>query len=432
MDIRNFSDYNETGYDRLTELEKYLILQDVEKKLAMDWGRCYSMILENCMSEGNTTIIPESGDEEMLKRASFTDENGQEHKTRISCKNEREYQAKRDAWKKAEEAKVDQKDALPTVTDCAVQYQRSRKFLQKSPTTRAQDTFEFENYIKPYIGDLALEKVGLDSIQCMVDSLAKRALSKSTINRALSTGRMIFAYAVANRYVSRNPFNECKFLLVNEGRENGNHKPMTQEEFFTVCKEVLSLENLQEQMWLCFTLFLGMRREEALGMKWEDLRGWQENKYFHIHRTVVFPGHKQTIREDQAKSKGSLMRPFSVHDVAAGILTAADVDQRTGWIFPSKAKKASGNPMNEHEVDKLMKDSLACLGIHGYSNHDMRTTFGTMCSEIGNLSPEVIANCLGHSDVKTTKKIYIQESDAVKTERTRNGLNRTFQHAACV
>lgn len=159
-------------------------------------------------------------------------------------------------------------------------------------------------------------------------------------------------------------------------------------------------------------LFMGLRRGELLGLKWDDI-DWTE-KTVTVQRTLQrVNGALRAVTPKTKKSRRTVplielcLEALRVHKVrqAKERLAAGKKWVDTGYIFTTEI----GTPI---EPDNLRRDwyplrVLAGLGEMRF--HDLRHSCVTLLLRLG-VPPHIVQAIVGHADVQVTMAIYAHAS----------------------
>ena len=146
---------------------------------------------------------------------------------------------------------------------------------------------------------------------------------------------------------------------------------------------------------LIFILFTGLRRDEALSLKWDD---------------IDFNNHSLTIEDTKNHETHSL--PLT--DILLGILKRRKDDTNNPYIF-------QGLEPNSH-IDtpkKQLEKARQITGIY-FTNHDLRRTFITTAEGLEGIPPYSLKRLLNHKDPRDVTASYI----ITDMERLREPMQR--------
>ena len=206
-----------------------------------------------------------------------------------------------------------------------------------------------------------------------------------------------FDSAVEDELIKRNPVRSGKLTI--GGRETVHHKALTPETIRSVRARISTMDIRERRMaaLLCST---GMRIEEILGLRWEDID--EENGCIHIRRAVVHPNRNQPEIK-KAKSKKSMrVIPLPKH-----LLQELTPKEQTGFILYSYNDLTRETPLSYTGFRKIFNKIRKECGIENYSTHDFRDTCATEWRESG-ISIDLIARLLGHQKTEVTEQRYVK------------------------
>lgn len=302
-----------------------------------------------------------------------------------------ECRAKRDAWFADRERAQDA--ATPkTVSDWA---NRWRAVYGTGAGYSQTRTVEIDvRRLCDHLGQMQLADVRQVHIQAYAQSVSHYA--KSTVQKIKTTTNRIFAAAVANGYIARNPCDGVKWAHVGEG----THRFLEPWEIQVIAEH---WQDHHAGLWAMLMLYAGLRRGEALALRWTDIDG----DVIHVRQGVHF--------EDNTPVTGDPKTPAAVRDVplfapireALGtaphrceyICTSADGQPVTssawsrGWeAFNHAMQRAAGQPF-------------------AVRAHDLRHTFASMLYDAG-VDIKTAQKLLGHTSPEITMRIYTHLSEA--------------------
>lgn len=143
----------------------------------------------------------------------------------------------------------------------------------------------------------------------------------------------------------------------------------------------------------------GMRIEEVLGLRWEDID--TERGCIHIRRAVVHPGRNMPEIKS-TKSKAERTIPLPRH-----LLDELSPKEETGFLLNSYTDLSRETPLSYTEAAKSFKRIQKQCGVEGYTAHDFRDTCATEWRESG-ISIDLIARLLGHQKTEVTEQRYVK------------------------
>lgn len=334
------------------------------------------------------------------KRFFYINSDGEEAEVRIAGDTEREVYLKFQHFLHSisNAAPVIQEPDAPTFSEFIREDYEPVFLPGLKPTTRSNYQSYINRYIIPFLGDYRLNEINIKHVQQFMNQMAEgtkhglnQDLCEKTIERVCGLCSRIFKIAVEMKKVTDSPFKSA--LLVNNGKESGHHQALPDDELQRIKDEIPKLKNPVEQLYMGLLVYTGMRREEILGLRWEDIN--LEQRYATVARAVTYPDNNQP-HIDTPKSKTSY-RTVLLAQPLCNILKKNWQDW--GFIL------GGNNPLCYVTLQRLRRRSFKNLNIVGYNNHDFRATFGTQLKESGLTSAQV-ADLMGHADTRMVETVY--------------------------
>ena len=163
------------------------------------------------------------------------------------------------------------------------------------------------------------------------------------------------------------------------------------------------------------TAFYGLRRSEALGLRWDAI-DFERNTITirHIVTTAKIDGKYEVVREDRAKTKSSLRSLPLVANIREKLLALKEQQKENkricgncynreydGYVFVD----VMGNIFNPRNLSSNFSKLLEMKGLRHIRFHDLRHSCASLL--LANDVPmKQIQEWLGHSDISTTANIY--------------------------
>lgn len=274
--------------------------------------------------------------------------------------------------------------------------------------------------ILPYLGDLGLQKLARSDVARMAARLAEdksrhtsKPLSPQSRRAILVALHRALGDAVRAGLIRTNPAAGVKRPRV---RRPEMHV-WSREELSTFLRE--TRDERLGPLWHLLAMS-GLRRGEALGLKWSDCD--LESGRLSIQRQRVLKGYEVQERSQTKTRKG---RPVSIDLGTVAALRRqserqladagewGDAWQATGHVFT----REDGSPWHPDRVSKLFEQRLRSADVPRIRMHDLRHTWATLALRAG-VNPKIVQERLGHSNIAITMDIYshtlpdLQESAA--------------------
>ena len=252
------------------------------------------------------------------------------------------------------------------------------------------------NHIIPKFGDTPINEITTGDIQRWFNDLAKK-YSKETILKIRNTASPAFDAAIEEGIITRNPF-KSKLIEIN-GKETVSHRALPHEKLIEIRKGLNGLDIRERYMAVLLTS-TGMRFEEVLGLRWEDIDF--QNGWIDIRRAVIHPSRNYPeVKETKTKSSA---RRIPLDDFVRSQLFPI---QSKGFILYSYSDQEREKPLSYTEARRSFDKIRSRFHIEGYTAHDFRDTCATEWREQG-IPTDVIARLLGHTKSEITEKKYVK------------------------
>ena len=274
----------------------------------------------------------------------------------------------------------------------------------KTIKATTQETYRqyLELYVYRYMGNMIMTDINVKTVQDFYNWLAegskhgmKNDINAGTINRVGGLLTRIFSIAEALNYIKETPMK--KALLSNHGAKAKHHKALTLADITKVRKGIPKLTQEQERLFMALLAYTGMRPEEILGLRWEEV--FTNEGYANMIRTVTYPTKTTPEVKEEGKTENSI-RSIILVPAVVNILRIAT--QNEGYVIHGKDVNA---PCPRTTYVKLYKKAFKELGIEDYTPYDFRSNFTTECIENGMTSKQV-ADLMGHADTRMVERVY--------------------------
>ena len=246
----------------------------------------------------------------------------------------------------------------------------------------------------------------------------EKQYSEATQQHILHTLSNILNYAVRTSYLDRNPTER----LAAADKPTVTAKPI---DFLTVDEARLFLEALEKAplFWRAFynlLLFAGLRRGEALGVKWSDYDA--QEKTLTICRNIT-PDKEADSKKCVKSTKTGRNRVVPIADGLADLLERRreDVIGKYGkvspdWFIFGKDEQPDA-PLYPTSATTWLRRFERRNGLREVSCHDLRHSAASLGMEAG-ADLKQVQNLLGHSNPTVTMRFYA----GITQERTRRAV----------
>lgn len=287
------------------------------------------------------------------------------------------------------------------------------------PTTAELYRRAVDNWVRPRLGDLALQSVSPKHLQDLYAELlvSGRAdgtggLSSRSVRLAHQVLRLALERAVDWRLIARNP------AAARLDLPRMQHQPMrtwTAPE----AREFLSA-TADDRLGVLWSLMVstGLRRGEALGLRWEDVD--LEAGRLSVVQTVVVASGRAYLSEPKTSAGRrsvslypeivSALRHHRLGQEADRLLVGS-AWQETGLVFTTSL----GTLIHPRNVARDFHVTVRRTGAPPIRLHDLRHTAATLALTAG-ANPKQVQEMLGHARVAITLDVYSPVNAQMHTE----------------
>lgn len=251
------------------------------------------------------------------------------------------------------------------------------------PRTVRDYRYNFQHYLKP-LNSRKIQNLTTDDI---VRWYASGTTHATGTERTFVVLKAVLDYAFALGYISENPARKAALLVkrkVNPSKQQHLSEIYDDLSKFMNAFLTAPVSNVMRD-WMVFCLTTGLRKQESMSVKWEQVDL--------VQKRVTLPTNK---------SDRFLIVPMVglTYDMFQSRFNAEDKDDV--YVFTSKPAIAI------KDARKALTKVCKSAGIATYSHHDFRRLFASVCHEL-DISETEIGKLLNHAP-KTVTPIYINQS----------------------
>ncbi len=269
---------------------------------------------------------------------------------------------------------------------------------------------EVRNHVLPRIGEKLLQEVGPSDLNALYAELlssgrksGKGGLSPRTVRYIHAILRRALDAAVRWNLISRNPASVAD--------PPSTTVRMPELRTWSALQLRTFLESTSDDplhvAWVVLAT-TGMRRGEALGLRWSDVDF--ERRRISIKRALITVNYE--LRVEKPKTARGLrtvaldqttmaqLRTHRRQQMEARLALGAAFEH-DGLVFA----QPDGSPIHPDRVTKLFQRAVAATDVPRIRLHDLRHTHASLSLQAG-IHPKVVADRLGHSTVATTLDTY--------------------------
>ena len=269
-----------------------------------------------------------------------------------------------------------------------------------------------ENYLKPQLGEIRLQKLTARDIQQYYTWLMdEKELSPNTVIKHHNLLTNTLNAAERQEYITKNPMR----AVSPPKKRQREAKFYTSEQLGILLDRAVGTR-LELPVFIC--AYLGLRRGELCGLRWGDVD--LEHQTITIENTRTQAGKKEI---EKGTKTASSTRTLYLPDTLCDMLKAAKEHQQTCRAEYKNAYDDNdyvvvmedGRPFRPNYLSELFGKFLADNDLPKIVLHELRHTFASLSNQAG-IPAYNIGKALGHSTPATTQKIYTHLLDQTHTQ----------------
>ena len=240
-------------------------------------------------------------------------------------------------------------------------------------------------------------KIGKLPIASITPGILKKAVKEcsfnttKTRNNAVSPLRMVFEYAMGEKYIVDNPAVGIKHMK----SEGPNPDPFSLAETRKILEWLGKNGHEQTRNYFWYAFFSGLRTSELIALQWPK---------------VDFHGNSVRVDSAQVLTKVKKTKTEHARDVELnGEAKAALLAQKKHTYLAGAhvfLNPNTGNPYYNHQAPWLaLRACLKSLGIRHRPAYNTRHSYATMLLMAGS-NPFWVSKQLGHASLEMTLKVY--------------------------
>lgn len=275
--------------------------------------------------------------------------------------------------------------------------------IELKPSTAYTYKGQYNNHIKPVIGNMKLKDITTPKLTRIMKSLT---LNPQTVKKVYVVIQSIFRRGAEQGFIRDTP---CRNVILPKRKKSRKNKALEED------KLKRFMEYLESKPWdedfkriIKVLLYTGMRSGECLGLAWEDIDF--ENNTISINHTLTDIGGKHELTDPKTESS---IRIIGMGQELKKVLLAqkeyieklkyalGDDFAHPETVFVS----ARGNYRDRNSVYQSLKRFTKGTEFEDMTLHQLRHCNATMLLNSG-IDLKVVSEHLGHCDVNVTADIY--------------------------
>ena len=396
-------------------------MASISKELNTTDGRRYYKIRVR-MGRSGTTLsqrwyVPEGWSKRSIDR----------ELAKVSAEFERQCKAgevlSREDQKKRQQEQEQEAARIQTVRQYGERVFMPTKKVTCSEHTRASFQSALDNHIYPALGDMKLPEVTSASIMALLLSKQESGLMIGSVIKIYTVINLLFKMAYMDGTIERNPMDK-----VQRPRPRKDEQSKLEPEAYTAeeVKQImryLSGEPLKWQLLIRLMLETGLRRGEALGLRWENVNLKNcsaqicENLCYTKARGIYVDTPKTGKTREVYFSDPVAKLMKKEQEEQAARITEAYKKHRPGEPIPIPeyvfTQEGSAEPMHPTSPTHYFRKFGEAHGIEGFHPHKLRHTFASQAI-VNGADIASVSEVLGHADKSTTLRMYTHADEQSK------------------
>jgi integrase len=266
-------------------------------------------------------------------------------------------------------------------------------------------------HIIPELGNLRLDKLNPEHVEALLTRKLEEGLAPQSVVHIRGVLRRALGRAVRFGLLGPNVA-----ALTDPPRMQRREMAAMTPEQARAFLDAIGGDRLEALYLLALTT--GMRQGELLGLRWPDV-DLDGGELRVVHALQRLEGALRLVNPKTAKSRRSVTLPAITvealrrhHSQQAEVRLSAGVDWKdAGFVFCT----SSGRPLEPRNVTRSFQRFLKRSGLMRMRFHDLRHSFATLLL-IQGLSPRVVMEMLGHSQITLTMNTYSHVIPALQRE----------------
>ena len=288
---------------------------------------------------------------------------------------------------------TDTGDESPLLKDYMRQFYSTYKQGQVETTIVNRERL-MKKHILPVFGTRRINTITSQELQSWFNGMNSK-YARETILKIKNIINPVFEAAVEDRLIERNPLHS-KYIEIG-GRDTVSHKAIPKEKMQQIRLEASTLGR-KEKLMVALLSYTGMRFEEVLGIKWEDIN----DDWITIQRAVVHPKRNAPLIKTTKTKTSNRIVPYKQE-----LKNLIENCRSKGFILASDKDPTGETPLSYSEARRVFEKIRKRFDIKNVTAHDFRDTCATEWRESG-IPLDVVARLLGHAKTETTERKYVK------------------------
>lgn len=255
-----------------------------------------------------------------------------------------------------------------------------------------------------FFGDEPLESINVDRVQEFINT--QQTFTTKVIKKKLTFMGEIFNRAMKNdRFITENPAKSDMLRL--GGHEGKGIDALPRDVIRDLIDKIERSEDLNIKFWLALMLYVGLRREEMLGLRWEHIDF--DKKVLHVKQAITYVSNGTNLGDTK---NASSIRTIFMPDVLIEVLKP--FARPSGYLVADE----NGVPFTDYTIGGLRDRVREYTNLPKLDARELRHSYATMLCEAG-IDVKAIGTTMGHTKTSTTEG-YIGKPGMDRLQSIRN------------
>lgn len=292
--------------------------------------------------------------------------------------------------------------AKDTLSDC------TKAFIDYKASDLAESTIYgytniWKNHILPYFGKKRIQEITAKDIQDYISFKNHSTLSKASIKKHIALLYSVFKNAYITGLINENPLDRMERMKAKAPQMDC----MNTQEIAELCN---SVKGTQLEVPVLLAAYMGLRRGEILGLKWEHIDFEKTTLSIENTRTMV----GKNIVEKSPKTERST-RQLHLDTPLLQLLSEHKAKRRKNINHDYVVTMDNGSPFKPNYLSESFHKHLQRYNMKAIRFHDLRHSFASIANDAG-IQMNKISAAMGHSNISVTSAIYTHEFSKTNTQ----------------
>lgn len=272
-------------------------------------------------------------------------------------------------------------------------WMKTYKDVSLKPTTLSGYRSMLRSHFYPAFGDRIFCQITVQELQEFLN--ARSYLSKKYLSDMVKFFGMIVKDAIEDGVVERDITASRKLTIPSD--KSTVREALALEDFLDVVDHLPDLAP-KDRRFMGILMYTGLRRGEALGLRWEDID--REQGIIHVLRNVTY--HTSTALVGTPKTKNG----YRDVPLVSHLSEILEPFEPFGYIISSTRKPSE--PICHSTFVRAWDRINRTVDLHGATPHIFRHTFLTIMAGL-NVDIKTLQAIAGHSDIQITMNRYVHK-----------------------